>query len=170
MGTRCGRRRHQRQRPALLARFGSATRQRRRTRYVRQNASQGELRSHGFFYKPDGQRLGPARPADQPARAAAGYRHLVEELRGDPLPAQQQRSTSTRSASSTRSRNSSINDGCRASCVDWYGNARPLFVRNRVFALLGYEIVEGRVDDVRIREARRINYSPRYARSYTDDD
>ena len=35
------------------------------------------------------------------------------------------------------------NDGCRASCVDWYGNSRPLFVRGRVFALMGYEIVEG---------------------------
>ena len=31
----------------------------------------------------------------------------------------------------------------------------------RVFALLGYEIVEGSVDDGRIRETRRINYSPR---------
>ncbi|MDX6709752.1 MAG: hypothetical protein QOH96_768, partial [Blastocatellia bacterium] len=36
-----------------------------------------------------------------------------------------------------------------------------LFVRGRVFALLGYEIVEGAVDDGRIRETRRINYSPR---------
>ena len=36
-------------------------------------------------------------------------------------------------------------DGCRASCVDWYGNARPLFLKSRVFALMGYEIVEGRV-------------------------
>ena len=39
-------------------------------------------------------------------------------------------------------RDTSVNDGCRASCVDWYGNAWPLFIRNRVFALLGYEIVE----------------------------
>ena len=52
------------------------------------------------------------------------------------------------------------NDGCRASCVDWYGNSRPLFIRNRVFALLGYEIVEGRVDDSGIAEARRIDLSP----------
>jgi hypothetical protein len=33
-------------------------------------------------------------------------------------------------------------DECRASCVDWYGNARPLFLRGHVFALLGYELVE----------------------------
>ena len=53
-----------------------------------------------------------------------------------------------------------VNDRCRASCVDWYGNARPLFLRGRMFALLGYEIVEGRVDSGRIRELRRVNYAP----------
>ena len=58
------------------------------------------------------------------------------------------------------SRNASTNDGCRASCVDWYGNARPLFLRNRVFALLGYEIVEGSIDGGVMRETRRVNYSP----------
>jgi len=59
-------------------------------------------------------------------------------------------------------RDENVNDNCRASCIDWYGNARPLFVRGRVFALLGYEIVEGAVDDGRMRETRRINYSPSY--------
>jgi len=49
-------------------------------------------------------------------------------------------------------------DNCKASCVDWYGNARPIFLRGRVFALLGYELVEGRVDDDRMREVRRVNY------------
>jgi hypothetical protein len=53
-----------------------------------------------------------------------------------------------------------VDDGCRASCVDWYGNSRPLFVRGRVLALLGYEIVEGSLKDGRMRETRRINYAP----------
>jgi hypothetical protein len=44
--------------------------------------------------------------------------------------------------------------------VDWYGNARPLFVRGRVIALLGYELVEGALKDGRIEEMRRVNYSP----------
>lgn len=43
---------------------------------------------------------------------------------------------------------------------DWYGNARPLFLRGRVFALLGYEIVEGTLDDGRMKELRRVNYAP----------
>ena len=58
------------------------------------------------------------------------------------------------------SRPALANDACRASCVDWYGNSRPLFVRKRVFALMGYEIVEGRVLDDRIAEVRRVNYAP----------
>src|ERR1700674_957091 len=47
-------------------------------------------------------------------------------------------------------------DRCRASCMDWYGNARPLFVRGRVIALLGYELVEGTLHDGRMRESRRV--------------
>ena len=27
--------------------------------------------------------------------------------------------------------------------MDWYGNARPIFIGDRTFALLGYELVEG---------------------------
>jgi len=44
--------------------------------------------------------------------------------------------------------------------VDWYGNARPIFLRGRTFALLGYELVEGREDDGRIRELRRVSFAP----------
>ncbi len=55
----------------------------------------------------------------------------------------------------------SENDGCQASCVDWYGNARPLFVHGRVLALMGYELVEGSVDGRRIGEMRRVDYAPR---------
>jgi hypothetical protein len=52
------------------------------------------------------------------------------------------------------------NDGCRASCVDWYGNSRPIFVGSRVFALMGYEIVEGEVNGSRLAETRRITFAP----------
>ena len=49
------------------------------------------------------------------------------------------------------------NDGCQVSCVDWYGNARPLFYRGRVFALLGYELVEGQTAGGAIAEVGRSN-------------
>jgi hypothetical protein len=48
-------------------------------------------------------------------------------------------------------------DRCQTSCVDWYGSARPLFIDDRVFALLGYELVEGRIARGRIEEIHRTN-------------
>jgi hypothetical protein len=127
-------------------------------RYTREGASQGELRSHGFFYKPEDEDSGllglPIREAASP-----GYRHLFEEsasilfLRNEAL-----RLEELGELDSQPDRAS--NDNCRASCVDWYGNARPLFVRGRVFALLGYEMVEGRIADNRIREVRRVSFAP----------
>jgi hypothetical protein len=126
--------------------------------FVRKEASQGELRSHGFFYKPDGPDSGTlGLPISVPARA--DYRHLFESsaailfLRNDDLHFEKAGELAARS-------DRAVDDACRASCVDWYGNARPLFVRGRVLALLGYEIVEGALDDGRMRELRRVNYAP----------
>lgn len=135
--------------------------------YVRKNASQGELRSHGFFYKPDDETSGLlGLPIAREGRS--GYRHLVEGsaavlfLKNDGLTFDQ--------VGELEAKNGSTNDGCRASCVDWYGNARPIFLRGRIFALMGYELVEGRLDDSRLREVRRINYSPRSSVAGRDDD
>ncbi len=128
------------------------------SRYTRKAASQGELRSHGFFYKPEGDDSGTlGLPISIPGRP--GYQHLFQDsaailfLRNDSL---QFREVGELGAQPDKA----INDQCRASCVDWYGNARPLFLRGRVFALLGYEIVEGALDDGRMREVRRVNYAP----------
>ena len=130
-------------------------------RYTRAGASQGELRSHGFFYKPDGPNSGTlGLPISVPGRP--GYRHLFESsaailfLRNNDLQFQEVGELAARPERA-------VDDACRASCVDWYGNARPLFVRGRVLALLGYEIVEGFMDDGRIQEMRRMNYAPKRA-------
>ena len=54
-----------------------------------------------------------------------------------------------------------VDDACVASCVDWYGNARPIFIGNRVFALMGYELVEGRQGrGGAIGEVGRVNFAP----------
>ena len=50
-------------------------------------------------------------------------------------------------------------DGCRASCVDWYGNSQPLFLRGRLIPLLGYKRVEGALEKGQIYETRRVNYA-----------
>ncbi len=50
-----------------------------------------------------------------------------------------------------------ISDGdeCLVSCDDWYGDSRPFFVGNRVYALLGYELIEGVITDAALRETAR---------------
>jgi len=139
-----------------------------RNPYIRRNASQGELRSHGFFYKPQDENTGLlGLPIAREGRP--GYRHLIEDsaailfIKNDRLNFDQ--------IGELGAENTSSNDGCRASCVDWYGNARPIFLKGRIFALLGYELVEGRLDDNRLRETRRVNYSPRSTtRVYPGDD
>jgi hypothetical protein len=126
--------------------------------YIRKGASQGELRSHGFFYKPDARESGMlGLPISMPTRP--GYRHLFETsasilfLKNDSLHFQEVGALDARP-------DGAKDDACRASCVDWYGNAQPLFVHGRVFALLGYELVEGAFDEGRIWETRRVNYAP----------
>ena len=78
-----------------------------------------------------------------------------------------ERALDFRALGALQSRGAAVDDGCKASCVDWYGNARPLFVGDRVFALLGYELVEGRLDGrgsaERIEERRRASFAPRPA-------
>jgi hypothetical protein len=135
--------------------------------FIRKNASQGDLRSHGFFYKPGEGNSGLlGLPIAREGRA--GYRHLVEGSAA--IIFLQNNDLALREVGELEAGNASQSDGCRASCVDWYGNARPLFLRNRLFALLGYEIVEGSLDDGRIRERRRINYSPRSIGRFDDEN
>lgn len=128
-------------------------------RYTRPDAAQGETRSHGFFYKPEGDHegllglpiIGGAEPAARQLRRESA---ALLYLRNSGLSLSELGTLDSRPAATDR------NDGCRASCVDWYGNSRPLFLRGRVFALLGYELVEGRVERERIVELRRVSFAP----------
>ncbi len=45
---------------------------------------------------------------------------------------------------------------CETSCVDWYGNTRPIFLRDRIFALMGSELVEVSLDSGQTKEQHRI--------------
>ena len=53
---------------------------------------------------------------------------------------------------------------CEVSCIDWYGNSRPIFTGNRIFALTGTELIEGVLDDGRVRETRRLDIAAESAR------
>ena len=46
---------------------------------------------------------------------------------------------------------------CEVSCVDWYGNSRPIFTGGRIFALMGTDLVEGRMASGRIGEVGRLD-------------
>ncbi len=128
-------------------------------RYTRKDAAQGETRSHGFFYKPDSENdgivgmpvAGAARPGAQQLRNVSA---AVLFLKNQSL------RLSEIGALDATPATGNINDGCRASCVDWYGNSRPLFIGGRVFALMGYELVEGRIAGGKIGEVQRVNYAP----------
>jgi hypothetical protein len=133
-------------------------------RFTQRGASQGETRSHGFFYKPTSESEGvlglPIRSGGQP-----GYAQLVEGSASVLFLRVADLAFERLGALAARSRH--VDDRCVASCVDWYGNARPIFLRGRVFALLGYEIVEGRIQDSAISEIGRVNFFsdlPRLAR------
>jgi hypothetical protein len=135
--------------------------------FVIPGAEESETRSHAFFYQPDA--LSPD--------GAAGILGLPvtrpdpSEGEGDgwrPPRGQASIAYLRRGGGRLRSLGSLdsdiapgfIDDGCVASCIDWYGDARPIFLGGRVFALLGYELVEGRERDGRIREVRRVNVTP----------
>jgi len=124
-------------------------------------AAEGETRSHAFFFRPTapdgasgivglpvGRPVGPA--YERFFGSAASMLFLLRSERrfadGGMLEAHVE---------------GTVDDGCRASCTDWYGNARPIFLGGRIFALLGYELVEGRIDRGRIREIGRISFAPR---------
>ena len=124
-------------------------------RFAQTGASQGELRSHGFFYKPTGEGQGvlglPVRSAGRP-----GHEHLVHGSASVLFLGV--RDLRFRQLGTLAARPETPDDQCVVSCVDWYGNARPIFYRGRVFALLGYELVEGKIDGDSISEVGRTDF------------
>jgi hypothetical protein len=126
--------------------------------YAIDNASQGELRSHGFFYKAADRHSGilglPVREGVRP-----GYEHLIYGSASIVFLRKGDRQFTPLGAL-TSDEERPVDDACKASCVDWYGNARPIFLRGRIFALLGYELVEGAVQRDVIREIQRASFAP----------
>ena len=129
--------------------------------YALPAAREGENRSHAYFYRPDTADgssgvlgLPVARSIDHPnARflgSGSGIFFLNRQNRAL-SPAGQLNADDSRA----------VQDNCLASCTDWYGNARPIFYGNRIFALMGYELVEGRLEQGQIGEIRRLDFAPK---------
>ena len=53
---------------------------------------------------------------------------------------------------------------CEVSCIDWYGNTRAVFIRGRVFALSGTELIEGALEAGAVHERQRVNLTDPVAR------
>jgi hypothetical protein len=126
-------------------------------RLAHPGARQGESRSHGFFYRATGEEEGLlGLPVLQAGGGAGGASVIVLRNRGLSF---------TGLGELTAQASPRLNDRCKASCVDWYGNARPIFMGDRVLALMGYELVEGRVRGgvfgESIEELRRTDFGPR---------
>ena len=129
--------------------------------FVMPDAAQGENRSHGFFFRPDdasGDNGLLGLPIARSLRPG-GHRFLGSAASILFLARDQRRLRLAGELEADYAR--AIDDACRASCVDWYGNARPIFLGNRIFALMGYELVEGRMAaGGRIREVGRTDFAP----------
>jgi len=133
--------------------------------FVMIGSEETESRSHAFYYRPDPSSpdgaqgvLGLPVTRPLPPGRPIGMRGSLETityLRRDP--AGRLRELGSLDAGLVAER---VDDGCVASCVDWYGDARPIFLGGRIFALLGYEVVEGRERAGRMRELRRIDMTP----------
>lgn len=144
-------------------------------RHVQPGVAQGETRTHGFFYRAQTDDvgmlglpvLGPGARRRHGVYAGAQGAAAVLFLRNRGL---QFSALGQLAAAESGPRD----DACKASCVDWYGNARPIFLGDRVLALMGYEIVEGRLDSAgwrfddrpgapapeQIVERRRVSFAP----------
>lgn len=125
-------------------------------------AGEGETRSQAFFFRPDpGSRDGASGVLGLPVTRGQvrdggeflGSGSAIAFLRRDlrklaPL------------GELAAAPGISRSDNCNASCVDWYGNARPIFTGGRIFALMGYELVEGQLSGSAITERRRASFAP----------
>ncbi|MEL1250514.1 hypothetical protein [Aurantiacibacter gilvus] len=123
-------------------------------------SGEGESRSQAFFYRPDAGSDGDSGTLGLPVRrnpragapAFLGGGSAIAFLRRD-------NRTLSMAGELEADGGQGRDDACVASCVDWYGNARPIFMQGRIFALMGYELVEGRMNGGQIAERRRVDFS-----------
>lgn len=120
-------------------------------------ATSSETRTHGFFYQPDARGGSFGMPVVSRVNASTHASVAYFDVRD-------YRTTLVGSLSAEER----ADEECENSCVDWYGNARPIFWGDKVFALLGSELVEGMRENSHITERTRVTLAPT-PRSTEDD-
>lgn len=128
--------------------------------FVLPNADESESRSHAYFYNPssaDGRSgmlgLPVTRAIPRSNDYDRGAAMLFLRRAGGVLAIDGQ-------ISGRGVAGEDDDDACVASCTDWYGNARPIFVGNRIYALMGYELVEIARHDGKLGAIARIDFKP----------
>lgn len=109
--------------------------------------SQGESRSHGFFFKPAANGGGAfGLPVMNNEGSQGGWY-------GSGISNIGFWAVAPSGAMSGLGVISSSNETgmCETSCVDWYGNTRPIFLGTRAFALMGSELAEIAVEPAAVR-------------------
>lgn len=120
-------------------------------------ATSSETRTHGFFFQPDAQGGSFGMPVVSRVNSSTHASVAYFDVRD-------YRTTLVGSLSAQER----ADEECENSCVDWYGNARPIFWGDKVFALLGSELVEGMRENSHITERTRVTLVPT-PRSAEDD-
>ena len=115
---------------------------------ILEGMAQGEHRSHGFFFRPDAEGGLFGLPILSSGSGWGWWGSGVSNIGF--FRAQTDGELSFIGAVSS---SDDAEGQCETSCVDWYGNTRPIFLFGRVFALMGSELVEvdpaaGSVDDI----------------------
>jgi hypothetical protein len=129
----------------------------------------GETRSHAFFYRPDPESAdGSSGLLGLPVarnRMSASGAYLGNSAGILFLGRRGGRFAEAGQLNASGVAGGRSSDNCQASCVDWYGNARPIFLGERILALMGYELIEGAEREGKLREIGRTDFAPKPAGS-----
>ncbi len=107
------------------------------------NALEGENRSHAFFFRPDASGTSGSfglPVVNSGATGGSGWGNGIANIAFFRL------ETEGKIAASGVISSGNAPSVCETSCIDWYGNTRPVFLGARAFALMGSELTEIAVD------------------------